>query len=348
MIIQQLNILRMSIKESYNSMINTYSYESDRDFKLESVRNEHKAQRAIEYTLKLNNEPPFLIVYSRLSKPINSLYRQIENVPEKFVYSPGTCIVFRNIDKTLYTCRADGKVAIDVADTISNSYIYLSDHKNMEKLFKMLDKAYKICFPDEIEYSKLPMIQLQQCKNIQYQICEYNKNLWGIFKNNQNKFLEYIEMKDVVKLKTSNKNYIELEVKSSSTEDPFKSNEKMKYIVLNKEAINILDSGNFGVAYQFKTSRNQLRTLHVIRKHDNRFSVIVADDLINKSLSNLTHENIPYMFVIIICKLLRIMKLHVSDSLFGLYNYNKLRVYDFTNFNIKYDLCTLSCDGKFE
>lgn len=346
MIIQQLNILRMSIKESYNSMINTYSYESDRDFKLESVKNEYRSRRAIEYTFKSDNEPPFIIVYSRLSKPINSLYKQIKNIPENFVYRHGVCILFRNIDKTLYTCESDGRIKIYENDI--SGYVYLSDHKDIEKLIKMLDRAYEICFPDEIEYSKLPMIQLQQCKNIQYQICEYNKNLWGIFKNNQNKFLEYIEMKDVVKLKTSNKNYIELEVKSSSTEDPFKSNEKMKYIVLNKEAINILDSGNFGVAYQFKTSRNQLRTLHVIRKHDNRFSVIVADDLINKSLSNLTHENIPYMFVIIICKLLRIMKLHVSDSLFGLYNYNKLRVYDFTNFNIEYDLHALECDDKFE
>lgn len=348
MIIQQLNVIRMSIIESYNSMINTYSYESDRDFKLENVRNEYKAQRAIEYTLKLDDEPPFLVVYSRLSKPINGLYRQIENISEKFVYSPGTCVVFKNTNKTLYACKSDGKVRIDVDDVIEDSYAYLSDNKGMEKLLKMLDKAYKICFPDEIEYSKLPMIHLQQCENIQSQICEYNKNLWGIFKKNQNKFLEYTEMKGTVKLKTPDKNYIELRVKSSSTEDPFKSNEKMKYMVLNTEAINILDSGDFGVAYQYKTTRNQLRTIYVIHNYDSKFRVIVADDLVSKSIIDLRYENLPYMFTIIICKLLRIMKVYVSDNLFGLYNYNKLRVYDFTNFDIEYDLCALECDDKFE
>lgn len=346
MVIQQLNALRVSIIESYNSMINTYSYEYDKDFKLENVKNEYRSRRAIEYTFKSDNEPPFIIVYSRLSKPINSLYKQIKNIPENFVYRHGVCILFRNIDKTLYTCESDGRIKIYENDI--SGYVYLSDHKDIEKLIKMLDRAYEICFQDEIEYGELPIIHMQQCKDIQSKLCEYNKNLWDIFKKNQDRFLEYADMKDVVKLRTSDKDCIELRVKLSSTEDPFNPNEKMKYIELTREVINILDSGNFGVAYQFKKNvgKSKIETIYVIRKNDSTFKVILADDLINKSIPNLKYENIPYK--IIICKLLRIMKLHASDSLFGLYNYNKLRVYDFTNFNIKYDLCTLSCDGKFE
>lgn len=353
MIIENLNTSDVQFNIIKIDMFKVVGYECSTKFNVSNLP-DCKAYRAVECTITLDKDKPMYLVYSKLSTKINPFYKQLKHIDNEYIYSEDKWIIYEEDKGRTFKYIGGNKVRILNDNGNDNYYIYLSDNNKVKKIAKMLDKLYRICFSDEADVEKLPIIDLRCYDNnyMQKFIAQYNTNLWNHYIQEQNKSVQYFELHDSIKFRFTAKSTIELPIKSADIGDCITNEKEMKYIEFTDDALRKIDCKDYGIGYIVKSKTEKMslsKMICVAGSYSESFNVAFLHTLgLNKMVRELDAVSNKYIedrYVPIVCKLLSIKGLKTSNCAFGFYDFNKLIESKFNDFNLKYRLGFIDATG---